>query len=57
LGLKRTFGVYTRPVNACWRPSDVPVFDYVERFYDPKRLHSTLGCLSPVAFEERAMLV
>jgi putative transposase len=32
------------------------VFDYIERFYNPKRRHSTLGYLSPVAFEERAML-
>lgn len=32
------------------------VFDYIERFYNPKRRHSTIGCLSPVEFEERAML-
>lgn len=32
------------------------VFDYIERFYNPKRRHSTLDYLSPVAFEERAML-
>jgi putative transposase len=32
------------------------VFDYIERFYNPKRRHSTLGYLSPVAFEEMAML-
>lgn len=28
------------------------VFDYIERFYNPRRRHSTLGYLSPVAFEE-----
>jgi len=28
------------------------VFDYIERFYNPTRRHSTLGYLSPVAFEE-----
>jgi putative transposase len=30
------------------------VFDYIERFYNPRR-HSKLGYLSPMAFEERAM--
>jgi putative transposase len=28
------------------------VFDYIERFYNPTRRHSTLGYLSPVQFEE-----
>jgi putative transposase len=32
------------------------VFDYIERFYNPRRRHSTLGYLSPVAFEEQAAL-
>jgi len=32
------------------------VFDYIERFYNPKRRHSTLGYLSPVEFESKAML-
>ena len=27
------------------------VFDYIERFYNPTRRHSTLGNVSPVAFE------
>lgn len=27
------------------------VFDYIERFYNPKRRHSTLGYLSPVDYE------
>ncbi len=31
------------------------VFDYVERFYNPRRRHSTLGYLSPVQFEQRLM--
>jgi putative transposase len=29
------------------------VFDYIERFYNPKRRHSTLGYLSPMEFEMR----
>lgn len=28
------------------------VFDYIERFYNPTRRHSTLGNISPVAFEQ-----
>ena len=32
------------------------VFDYIERFYIPKRRHSRLGNLSPVQFEARAVL-
>ena len=27
------------------------VFDYIERFYNPTRRHSTLGYVSPIAFE------
>jgi len=30
------------------------IFDYIERFYSPKRRHSTLGGLSPVEYEKRA---
>ena len=32
------------------------VFDYIERFYNPRRRHSTIGYLSPVEFEKRALL-
>jgi len=28
------------------------VFDYIERFYNPRRRHSTLGYLSPVDYEQ-----
>ncbi len=31
------------------------VFDYIERFYNPKRRHSTLGYLSQLDFEKQAM--
>lgn len=30
------------------------VSDYLERFYNPTRRHSTLGYLSPVDFEKQA---
>jgi putative transposase len=29
------------------------VFDYIERFYNPRRRHSTLGYLSPIDYETR----
>ncbi|WP_234832332.1 IS3 family transposase, partial [Rhodopseudomonas palustris] len=29
------------------------VFDYIERFYNATRRHSTIGYLSPVEFERR----
>jgi putative transposase len=32
------------------------VFDYIERFYNPRRRHSKLGYLSPMEFEARPML-
>ena len=32
------------------------IFDYIERFYNPKRRHSTNGYLSPIAFEEKMAL-
>ena len=32
------------------------VFDYIERFYNPTRRHSTLGYLSPMDFEKQANL-
>jgi putative transposase len=33
------------------------VFDYIERFYNPKRRHSTIGYLSPMEFEKQAGLL
>ena len=32
------------------------VFDYIERFYNPARRHSTLGYVSPIEFEKQARL-
>jgi len=32
------------------------VFDYIERFYNPRRRHSALGYLSPMEFEQNARL-
>jgi len=32
------------------------VFDYIERFYNPKRRHSTIEYLSPIEFERKAGL-
>ncbi len=32
------------------------VFDYIERFYNPKRRHSKLGYLSPMEFENKVGL-
>jgi putative transposase len=32
------------------------VFDYIERFYNPRRRHSTIGYISPLEFERRAGL-
>lgn len=30
-------------------------FDYIERFYKPRRRHSPLGYLSPMEFERQAI--
>ena len=43
----------------CTRTRDdakADVFDYIERFYNPKRRHSTIGYLSPMEFERQAGL-
>lgn len=33
----------------------IALFDYIELFYNRQRLHSTIGYLSPIEFEERAV--
>ena len=38
-------------LNDRWRAD---VFDFIERFYNAKRRHSTIGYLSPIEFERRA---
>ncbi|XQZ55649.1 hypothetical protein E2979_21585 [Paracoccus yeei] len=43
------------PVNP-GRFTRADVFDYIERFYNPRRRHSKLGYISPMEFEARAML-
>ncbi len=30
------------------------VFDYIERFYNPKRRHSTISYISPMEFKKQA---
>jgi putative transposase len=32
------------------------IFDYIERFYNPRRRHSSLGGISPMEYEKRAIL-
>ena len=48
-----------RTARKAYRTRDdarIDVFDYIERFYNPRRRHSTLGYLSPIEFEKQAML-
>ena len=36
--------------------AEADVFDYIERFYNVKRRHSTIGYISPIEFEMKAQL-
>lgn len=45
-----------RKVYRTWDDARADVFDYIERFYNHRRRHSTLGYLSPVEFKQQAML-
>jgi transposase InsO family protein len=38
------------------RHAELAVFDYIETFYNPTRRHSSLGQISPVAFENQQKL-
>lgn len=39
-------------IPASRRHAELAVFDYIETFYNPTRRHSSLGYLSPVAYEK-----
>lgn len=52
LKTERTAGKVYRTRDA----ARADVFDYIERFYNPRRRHSTLRYLSPIAFEDRQRL-
>jgi len=46
----------SRKVYATREQAKADVFDYVERFYNPYRRHSTIGFVSPVDYEKTAEL-
>ena len=46
----------TRRIYRTREDAKADVFDYIERFYNPKRRHSTIGYLSPMEFERQAGL-
>jgi putative transposase len=37
--------------------ADRQLFDYIERFFNQQRMHSTLDYLSPAEFERRALAI
>jgi putative transposase len=39
-----------------WPEAKRQVFDFIDAYYNRKRLHSKLGCLSPVAFESQKVV-
>jgi len=45
-----------KSIPASRRLAELAVFDYIETFYNPARRHSSLGQISPVAFENRQKL-
>lgn len=49
--LKTETSLDTHP-PATRRDAELAIFDYIETFYNPVRRHSSLGYLSPVAFEK-----
>jgi putative transposase len=53
--LKTDTGLDTA-IPASRRHAELAVFDYIETFYNPTRRHSSLGQISPVAFENQPKL-
>ena len=43
-------------IPASRQHAELAVFDYIETFYNPKRRHSSIGQISPVAFENQQKL-
>ena len=43
-------------IPASRRHAELAVFDYIETFYNPTRRHSSLGQISPVAYENQQQL-
>lgn len=47
--------VHRRGIYRTRNEGKADVFDYIERFYNPRRRHSALGYMSPMEFEKQAM--
>ena len=45
--------IYTKPRYRTRDEARADIFDYIERFYNPRRRHSTLGQVSPADFEQQ----
>ena len=49
LKIERVFRSRYKTRDEAW----ADIFDYIERFYNPRRRHSTLDRLGPVEFKKR----